>query len=69
MICQAMFAQENALVRQDDKFGYISKSGNFKIEPQFKVAKNFSDGLAAVEKGGKWGFINAMGNCTSIFKC
>ena len=61
LFSQIFYAQENALVRQNDKFGYINKTGNFSIEPQYKVAKNFSDGLAAVEKDGKWGFINTKG--------
>ncbi len=55
------FAQELALVRQDGQFGYIDKSGNFVIKPQFEDAKSFSDGLAAAEQDKKWGFLNASG--------
>ena len=34
-------AQELALVRKDGKFGYINKTGEFAIQPKFKVAKTF----------------------------
>ncbi len=58
LICvQVISAQELALVRKDGRFGYISKTGEFVIQPQFKTAKNFSEGLAAAESNGKWGFI------------
>ena len=66
LFAQVFFAQENALVRQNDKFGYINKTGNFSIEPKYKVAKNFSEGLAAVEIDGKWGFINTKGEIIII---
>ena len=38
LFSQIFYAQENALVKQNDKFGYINKTGNFSIEPQYKVA-------------------------------
>ncbi|MEP0263949.1 WG repeat-containing protein [Dokdonia sp.] len=56
-----IFAQELALVRDNDLFGYINTSGEYTIEPQFKNAKNFSGHLAAVLQGKKWGFINTSG--------
>ena len=63
LICvQVISAQELALVRKDGRFGYISKTGEFVIQPQFKTAKNFSEGLAAAESNGKWGFINPKGD-------
>lgn len=55
------FAQDIALVRENDKFGYIDKSANYVIEPRFEDAKSFSDGLAAAEQDKKWGFLNAAG--------
>ena len=61
LFIQFVNGQELALVKKNGKIGYISKDGNFKIEPQFKSAKSFSDGLAAVENGGKWGFIDTKG--------
>ena len=61
LLVQFAFAQELALVRKDGKFGYISKNGEFAIQPKYKTAKNFSEGLAAAEENGKWGFIDAKG--------
>ena len=61
LLVQFANAQELALVRKDGKFGYISKSGEFAIQPKYKTAKNFSEGLAAAEDNGKWGFINPKG--------
>ena len=62
-VCCIQFvnSQELALVKKNSKIGYLSKDGNFKIEPQYKSAKSFSDGLAAVEDNGKWGFIKPDG--------
>jgi len=55
-------AQELALANQDGKFGYISKAGDWQIQPEFKVAKNFSEDLAeAMNDNKKWGFINRKG--------
>ncbi|GEQ85218.1 hypothetical protein ULMS_07260 [Patiriisocius marinistellae] len=56
------FAQELALVRENDQFGYIDTSGKFTIKPQFEKAASFSDGLAAAMKNDKWGFIDKSGN-------
>lgn len=42
-------------------WGYIDASGQFMIQPQFRAAKDFSEGLAAVQIGGKWGFIDKKG--------
>ena len=62
LLGQFVSAQELALVRKDGKFGYISKTGEFIIQPKFKTAKSFSDGLAAAEDNGKWGFISPKGD-------
>ena len=62
LMVQFANAQELALVKKDGKFGYISKTGEFVIQPKFKVAKNFSEGLAAAEDNKKWGFINPKGD-------
>jgi hypothetical protein len=52
----------------NDKFGYINRSGEIIIEPQFKFANNFSEGLATVAMsdaddkfGGKFGYIDSTG--------
>ena len=45
------------------RYGYLNKSGNIVIEPQFTVTTNFSEGLAGVKKKGeKYGFIDIAGN-------
>src|SRR5690606_13971562 len=55
-------AQELALANQNGKYGYITKTGDWQIEPNFKVAKNFSEDLAEASNDGKtWGFINRKG--------
>ncbi len=48
-------------VNVNGKFGYIDKSGNEIIPPQFDYAGNFSEGLAPVSILGKWGFIDKTG--------
>jgi len=48
------------------KCGYIDKLGNFVIEPVFEsgyqLCGPFSEGLAHVEKGGKFGYIDHTGS-------
>ncbi len=57
------FAQELALAKQDGKFGYITKAGEWHIQPKFKVAKNFSGDYAeAMNDKKQWGFINRKGD-------
>lgn len=41
-----------------DLWGFADYKGNIVIEPQYERAKSFSNGLAAVCKNGKWGYIN-----------
>jgi serine/threonine-protein kinase len=48
------------LVRLNGKYGYVS-GGKLVIPCQFGLANNFSEGLASVIKGVKWGFINTIG--------
>ncbi|WP_299887309.1 WG repeat-containing protein [uncultured Lacinutrix sp.] len=56
------FAQKLALANETGKFGYINTSGEWHIEPQFKVAKNFSEDMAQASiNGKKWGYINRKG--------
>lgn len=40
---------------------YIDKNGHIKIETHFEFGREFSEGLAAVSLGGKWGYINTLG--------
>lgn len=47
----------------DDKIGYIDKSGEIVLEPQFEKGSSFSEGMAAIfdqHKG--WGYIDTKGN-------
>ena len=37
--------------------GFIDKTGHYVINPQFDLADSFSDGLARVRIGDKWGYI------------
>lgn len=41
--------------------GFIDSSGSFVVAPRFEQARSFSDGLAAVRVGGRWGFIDHSG--------
>ena len=58
------FSQELALARLEKKFGFIDKTGNWKIQPQFIEAKSFSDDLAEAtldKEKEKFGYINRQG--------
>ena len=57
------FSEGLAVASRDGKSGYIDKTGEFVIPPQFYDAKNFSEGLAAVswDNGQKRGFIDKTG--------
>jgi len=47
------------------KFGYIDRTGKFVIAPQFFIAQDFAEGLAAVRveegAGSRWGYIDRTG--------
>ena len=42
-------------------YGFTDERGVIVIPPQFQSVHNFSEGLAAVRSGGKWGYINDRG--------
>ena len=48
-------------VIQNDKCGYIDKTGKIAINPQFDDAWDFSEGLAPVKTGDKYGYIDKTG--------
>ena len=48
-------------VRLGKVWGYIDKTGAFAIAPQFAEAKEFHEGLAAVNLAGTWKYINESG--------
>lgn len=43
-------------------WGFIDKTGEYVIAPEYYGAYSFSEGLAAVNIDGKWGFIDTQGN-------
>ncbi|MBK9490652.1 MAG: WG repeat-containing protein [Haliscomenobacter sp.] len=44
-------------------FGFSScQSPSFHIKPQFDAVQAFAQGIAAVQQGGKWGFIDTAGS-------
>jgi len=49
------------LIKQNDKYGYIDKTGRIVIAPQFQKADNFSNEFANVQVDGKWGYIDKSG--------
>ena len=49
-------------VKQGDYWGYIDKDGKLAVNPQFKRAFTFSEGLALIENTeGKYGYIDEQG--------
>ena len=55
------FSEGLAGVKIGDKWGYINKTGEIVIPPQFEGAKKFSEGLAAVQVGCLWGYVDKTG--------
>ena len=43
--------------RKGDKWGYANTQRNILITPKYNDAQWFSEGLAAVKIGSKWGYI------------
>ena len=52
------FAEGLDMVLEGGLHGFIDKSGEYAIAPQYTDAWDFSQGLAAVQKDGVWCFIN-----------
>ncbi|MGB3465876.1 MAG: WG repeat-containing protein, partial [Cyclobacteriaceae bacterium] len=52
------FNSQYSVVRNNVKFGFIDLTGREIASPQYAAARNFSNRLAAVKVGDKWGFIN-----------
>ena len=46
---------------KDKKFGYIDKTGEVVIQPQFNLAWAFSEGLARVKVDKGYGYIDKTG--------
>ncbi len=46
----------------DLRYGFINKDGRFKVPAEYEAATgSFSEGLAAVKKDGKWGYVDQTG--------
>ncbi|HLP28097.1 MAG TPA: WG repeat-containing protein [Candidatus Didemnitutus sp.] len=50
------------LVREGDLWGYIDKRGSIVVDPQFRSAGGFSEGLAPVRLHGTYGYIDKTGS-------
>jgi len=48
-------------VRVNGKYGYINKSAQMTIQPQFDRAEPFTEGYAAVRIDSHWGYIDKSG--------
>lgn len=48
-------------VEQNNKFGFIDKTGQVAVSLKYDDARHFGDGLAAVKQHGKWGFVDKTG--------
>jgi hypothetical protein len=56
------FVEGLAVARAGEYYGYIDTTGDWRIQIQFRQAKDFSEGLAAVQKERFYGFINRQGD-------
>jgi hypothetical protein len=50
-----------------NKYGFIDKHGKQVIPCKFDEASDFSEGLAVIKIGDRYGFINAEGKSTFDF--
>lgn len=56
------FSQGLLAAAQDGKYGFINRSGEWEIPPQYDYAESFSEGRAVVRINGKYGYIDLQGN-------
>ena len=55
------FSDQLAAVKKKDKYGYMDRFGEIKIDFEYDFARTFSNGMASVKKGDSWGYINTSG--------
>ncbi len=59
------FSEGLVIIEKDYLYGFLNKAGRVVVSPKYDDAEPFSEGLAAVCKGGwgneKWGFIDQSG--------
>jgi hypothetical protein len=48
-------------ISQKSQTGYIDRTGKIIIKPQYDLGCNFAEGLARVQVGNQWGYINKTG--------
>lgn len=60
-INEGHFNDGRALVRLNDRFGYIGTNGEVIVEPIYQEAMPFSGQLAAVKVADRWGYIGLDG--------
>ncbi len=66
--CTYMSAQEMTAFRNELGIYGFKQWGEVVIQPKFHHASDFSEGLAAVEMNGKYGYIDASGKCVIPYK-
>ena len=59
--------EELQVVKKNNKYGFIDKSGHLAIPPVYDFAKSFREGVAAVIKNDKYGFIDKSGKVVISF--
>lgn len=47
---------------EDDKWGFVGRDGEWRLAPQWRQVRPFSEGLAAVETADGWGLIDREGS-------
>lgn len=55
------FSNDRALIKINDKYGYLNTKGEEIIKPKYYEACSFSEGLAVVQVEGKYGYIATDG--------
>jgi hypothetical protein len=55
------FQEGLAKILVNKKFGYIDKTGQIVIKPQFESAESFEEGLARIKLNNMWGLIDLTG--------
>ena len=43
---------------ENEKYGFTDENGNTIVKAKFDEVRNFHEGMAAVRKKDKWGFVN-----------
>lgn len=46
---------------QDGKWGFVGQDGEWRLAPEWRQARPFSEGVAAVETGAGWGLVDRRG--------